>query len=199
MNDFFKAMENRRTIHKLSKGPIISEERLEQVVSHALKFTPTAFNGQEQRLVLLLNEKHDWFWNLVKAKLKAIVPEDKYPESEDRINGFLGGEGTILLYQDTSITKGLQDAFPAYSDNFPIWAHQASGMLKYTLWTSLTAEGYGASIQHYTELVEADVNKEITINPAWKMVGQLPFGKSAQAPDANKTFESIEKRLVVIK
>jgi len=199
MKDFYKAMENRRTIRQLSNEALIPQERLEEVVSNALKFTPTAFNAQEQRLVLLMDKKHEWFWNLVKSTLKAIVPAEKFPDSEVRINGFLGGVGTILLYQDTSVTKGLQDAFPAYKDNFPIWAMQSTGMLKYTLWTSLVTEGYGANIQHYTELVEEQANKELKIDPAWKMVGQLPFGKPAQSPDASKTFEPIEKRLIVLK
>jgi len=199
MSDFYKAMENRRSIHRLSKESLISQERLEEVVSNALKFAPTAFNGQEQRLVLLMDKKHDRFWELVKSALKAIVPAENFPESEARINGFSGGTGTILLYQDTTVTKGLQDAFPMYKDNFPIWALQATGMLKYILWTSLIQEGYGASIQHYTELVEAEVNKELNIDPAWKMVGQLPFGKAAQSPDANKTFEPVEKRLIVFR
>jgi len=199
MSDFYKAMENRRTIHQLKKDAIIPQERLEQVIANALKFTPTAFNAQEQRLVLLMDKKHDWFWNLVKSTLKTIVTAENFPDTEARINGFLGGVGTILIYQDTTVIKGLQEAFPTYKDNFPIWAMQATGMLKYTLWTSLVEEGYGANIQHYTELVETEVNKELNIDPEWKMVGQLPFGKAAQAPDAGKTFETIEKRLIVFK
>ncbi|MCL2753453.1 MAG: nitroreductase family protein [Defluviitaleaceae bacterium] len=199
MSDFYKIMENRRSILRLSKEALISQERLEEVVGNALKFTPTAFNGQEQRLVLLMDKKHDWFWNLVKSTLKAIVPAENFPSSEDRINGFLGGVGTILFYQDTAVTKGLQETFPIYKDNFPIWAMQSSGMLKYTLWTSLVKEGYGANIQHYTELIEAEVNEELNIDSNWKMVGQLSFGKAAQSPNPNKTFEPIENRLIVIK
>jgi len=192
-------MEDRRSHYALGKEEVISEERLRHIVGHALKYSPTAFNAQEQRLVLLLGAKHDWFWNLAKATLQAIVPPESFPDTEARINGFLGGVGTILLYQDTTVTKGLQESYPMYSDNFPIWAHQASGMLKYTLWTSLIAEGYGANIQHYSELVESDVNKELGIDPAWKMVGQINFGKSLQAPSSDKAFEPLEKRLLVVK
>jgi len=47
--------------------------------------------------------------------------------------------------------------------------------------------------------VETEVNKELNIDPSWKMVGQISFGKAAQNPDANKTFEPIEKRMLVIK
>ena len=199
MSELFKAMENRRSIHQLSNHAIISEDRLKEVISHALKFSPTSFNAQEQRLILLLDKKHEWFWDLTKSALKAILPAESYPDSEARINGFQGGVGTILLYQDINVVKGLQESFPMYKDNFPIWAHQASGILKYTLWTSLADEGYGASIQHYSELVEEEVKKELNIDPSWKMVGQLPFGKAASNPDPNKTFEPVEKRLLVLK
>ena len=197
--DFYSAMEARRSIRLLSKEPVISSERLEEVVSHALKFTPTAFNAQEQRLILLLDEKHDWFWNLLKAKLKAIVPADRFPSTEAKLNGFLSGVGTILLYQDTAVIEGLQEKFPTYKDNFPTWAHQASGMLKYTLWTSLTVEGYGASLQHYTELIEEEVQSALGTDRTWKMVGQIPFGKAAESPEADRAFVPLAQRMRVIK
>ena len=83
MSDFYKAMENRRTIHHLSNEAVISQERLEQVIGNALNFTPTAFNAQEQRLVLLTYEKHVWFWNQVKSALKSHCTRRELP----RISG----------------------------------------------------------------------------------------------------------------
>ena len=197
MSDFYKAMEKRRSSYDLTSQEVISPKRLSEVVEHALKFTPTAFNAQEQRLVLLHGDKHRWFWESTKLALKAIVPEEGFAETKARIEGFQNGYGTILIYQDIDVIEGLQESLPMYKDNFPIWANQASGMLKYTLWTSLVEEGFGANIQHYTELIEESTNKELGINPRWKMVGQLAFGKAAQAPSAEKTFEPIEKRLLV--
>ena len=199
MKNFYNAVENRRSIHTLGKGGMISSERLMEVIHHAMKFSPTAFNAQEQRLVLLEGKRHDWFWNLAKEKLKAVLPADQYPDSEARIDGFLGGDGTILFYQDTTVIKGLQEQFPIYHDNFPIWAYQSSGMMKYILWAGLTEEGYGVNIQHYTELVETDVNHVLGIDKSWKMVGQMPFGKAAATPDANKAFSPIEERVLVFK
>jgi len=198
MKDFYSAMENRRSIRVLDREEVIPFERLEEIISHALLFTPTAFNAQEQRTVLLLEERHNWFWNLLKEKLRAIMPSEKFPATESKLAGFAGGVGTILLYQDMDVVRGLKERFPTYRDNFPTWAHQANGMLTYTIWTSLTAEGYGASLQHYTELVEQDVKQELGIHPAWSMTGQMPFGKAAESP-GDKTFEPIEKRTLVFR
>jgi predicted oxidoreductase (fatty acid repression mutant protein) len=198
MSTFIKAMENRRSIYELSNEFVISKEKTKELIAYALKFTPTAFNAQEQRLVLLLEEKHEWFWNKVKQNLKAIVPPENFPDTEARIDGFLNGAGTILLYQDTAVTKNLQESYPIYKDNFPIWAMQASGMLKYTLWAALAEAGYGANIQHYTEVVESDANKEFGVNSNWKMVGQLVFGKAEGKANAEKTFEPLGTNLIVV-
>jgi len=194
--DFQSVMEARRSIRVLGAKEPITQTQLETIIGRTLQLTPTAFNAQEQRVVLLLGGRHTWFWNLVTQKLKFLVPAEKFPESAQKINGFIGGIGTILLYQDTSVIKGLQEQMPAYQDNFPRWAEQASGMLKYTLWTSLVAEGYGVSLQHYTELIEQEVNQALSINPAWKMMGQIPFGSPEETPEKNDILP-LEQRMLV--
>jgi len=198
MKNFYSAMETRRSIRVLGKEEVVSAERVEEVIGHAVLFSPTAFNAQEQRVVLLLGERHSWFWNLLKEKLKVLVPAEKFSATERKLEGFAGGVGTILLYQDTDIIKSLQEKFPTYRDNFPSWAHQANGILTYTLWTSLVVEGYGVSLQHYTELIEQDVAQELSILPAWKLIGQMPFGKPEESPE-DKTFEPLEKRMLVFR
>lgn len=199
MKSFREAMIARRTIHVLENEEIISDDKLLEIVSDSVKYCPTAFNAQEQRAVVLLGEKNTWFWDTLLEKLRTIVPANDFPATESRINGFAGGVGTILIYQDTDIIKGLQEQYAIYADNFPIWAQQASGMLKYILWTSLSAEGYGASLQHYSELIEEDMRKGLGIADSWKMVGQIPFGAPGHTPYDNKAFEPVEKRLLTFK
>jgi len=198
MKTFKEAMVNRRTIHVVKNEEVISGEKLKELIDDSMKYCPTAFNAQEQRAVVLMGEKNKWFWAALKEKLRAIVPESDFAETEKRIDGFAGGVGTVLVYQDTAIIKGLQEQYAIYADNFPIWAHQASGMLKYIIWASLSAEGYGASLQHYTELIEEDVRKELGIDASWKMVGQIPFGAPGHAP-YDKGFEDLEKRVLMYK
>lgn len=197
MKTFKEAMVNRRSIHALKNEEVISKDRLMEIVNDSVKYSPTAFNAQEQRAIVLLGEKNSWFWAMLKEKLRAIVPADDFSATEARIDGFAGGVGTILLYQDADIVKGLQEQYAIYADNFPIWAQQASGMLKYVLWTNLSDEGYGASLQHYSELIEEDVRKELGVADSWKMVGQIPFGAPNQEPHGEKAFEPIEKRVLV--
>jgi predicted oxidoreductase (fatty acid repression mutant protein) len=141
---------------------------------------------------------HDRFWDITMEALRKIVPADKFQPTEDKINSFKSGYGTVLYYEDQSIVESLQKQFPLYKANFPIWSEQSSGMLQMVLWTSLQNEGYGASLQHYTELVEQDVSKEWNLPASWKLIGQMPFGKPTQQP-GEKQFMMKSEDIKVIK
>ncbi|MCL2862005.1 MAG: nitroreductase family protein [Firmicutes bacterium] len=199
MKDFYSAIEKRRSIRIVSDESILSEEKLKETIEHAVKYSPTAFNAQEQRVVVLLEGRHKWFWDLAIDTLRAIVPKEKFAPTEAKINGLKSGKGTILIYQDTSVVKGLQKNFPMYHDNFPIWAHESTGMLEYVLWTALASEGYGVSLHHYTELIETETDRELNIDRNWKMVGQIVFGSPREKPDSNKEFKPLEDRLLFFK
>ena len=54
---FNEAIETRRTIYNLEKTISISDEELEELIAHAVKHVPSAFNSQSTRIVLLLNDK----------------------------------------------------------------------------------------------------------------------------------------------
>lgn len=199
MNDnFYTAIKNRRSIYGISKESVISDERILEIVNEAVKYTPTAFNSQNGRVVVLLGEHHNKLWNIVKAALKKIVPPENFPQTEEKINGFYSGYGSILFFEDESIIKDLQDKFKLYKDNFPVWSEQASGILQYIIWTSLDLEGLGASLQHYSELIADEVKKEWDIPDNWKLIAQLPFGKPT-SPAGEKEFVPLEKRIKVFK
>ena len=60
---FNEAIETRRTIYNLEKTISISDEELEELIAHAVKHVPSAFNSQSTRIVLLLNDKNEQFWD----------------------------------------------------------------------------------------------------------------------------------------
>ncbi len=195
---FYEAVKNRRSIYGIKKESVISDEKLEEVIKHAITYVPTAFNSQSGRVILLLDKEHDKFWDITLEQLRKIVPEEAFKTTEDKINSFKNGYGTVLYFEDQDVVTGLQQKFPLYSDNFPVWSQQGSGMLQYIVWTALEAEGYGASLQHYNEIIEEAIKKELGISNSWKLIGQMPFGKPISEPD-KKDFQPIEKRFKVIK
>ena len=196
--NFYEAIKERRSIYAISKESPISDERIKKIVEDIVKHVPAAFNSQTTRVVVLLGEYHDKLWNITMEALGKIVPENDFVSTEAKINSFKGGYGTVLFFEDFAVVESLQEQFELYKDNFPVWALQTSGMMQFSVWTAFATEGLGASLQHYTELIDAGVKKEFNIPSTWKMMAQMPFGKIV-AGAGEKAFNPIEDRVKVLK
>ncbi|MGO1820140.1 MAG: nitroreductase family protein [Senegalia sp. (in: firmicutes)] len=195
--EFFNAMKNRRSIYSISNSSTVSDEKIKEIVEESIKHTPTAFNSQTGRVMLLLNENHNKFWDITEDALRKVVPQGQFEPTKEKIESFRSGYGTILFFEDQETVKSLQEQFPLYKDSFPSYSLQASGMLQYNVWTGLAIEGLGASLQHYTELIESDIQKEWNINESWKLIAQMPFGKKEEEA-GEKEFESLDKRIRIL-
>lgn len=197
--DLRSAIEHRRTYYSISNQSPISDEAIKEIIDFAVLHVPSAFNSQSARIVLLLGDNHKKLWDIVKDVLKKLVPAEAFPATESKIdNVFAAGYGTVLFYEDQAVVKGLQEAFPSYSDNFPIWSQHTSAMHQFAIWTLLKEAGLGASLQHYSPIIDEEVAKAWNINPNWKLVAQMPFGTPVSEPDA-KEFQPIENRVLVFK
>lgn len=196
--NFFEAIKERRSIYAIGKDSPISDERIKEIVEEVVKHVPSAFNSQTTRTVILLGESHDKLWNITMEALRKVVPADNFSATEEKINSFKAGYGTVLFFEDFAIVQGLQKQFELYKDNFPVWATQTSGMMQFAVWTAFATEGLGASLQHYTEVIDNEVRKEFNIPNNWKMLAQMPFG-NILAPAGEKTFTPIEDRVKVLK
>lgn len=196
--DFYKAVEGRRSIYALDKNVKVSDERIMEVINHSVMHTPTAFNSQTGRVVVVMGEKQNKLWDITMEALRKVVPAEAFGDTEAKINSFKAAYGTVLFYEDQKVVKGLQEQFALYKDNFPVWSQQGSGILQNMVWTALHIEGLGASLQHYNELIEADVRKAFDIPEDWKMIGQMPFGNIV-APAGEKEFAPLAGRVRVLK
>jgi len=193
------AVRARRSFYAISKEPIASDERIEALVGEAVKHVPSAFNSQSSRVVILLGEQHDRLWDLTKAELRKIVPPESFQATESKIDGaFRSGYGSILYFEEARVVEGLQQKFPAYRDNFPVWSNQSSGMLQYAIWTALELEGFGATLQHYNPVIDEAVKAAWEIPATWKLIAQMPFGKPVSQPEA-KEFQPLAERLRLFK
>ena len=99
---FHEAVANRRSFYGINKEIVISDEKTKEVIEHAVKHTPSAFNSQSTRVILLLDKQHDKLWYITKEALRKIVPVDKFSSTEEKINSFGNGYATILFFEDNS-------------------------------------------------------------------------------------------------
>jgi len=190
-------MRLRRSAYALDRNITVDDSEIVRIVEEALLHTPTGFNSQGPRAMLLLGKGHDRLWSITLESLRKIVPAVAFKSTEDKIKSFAAAYGTVLYFEDEAVIKGLQENYALYAQNFPIWATQSNGMLQQTVWFGLTQAGLGASLQHYTELIEEEVRKEFDIPANWKMTAQMPFGNPIAQPSA-KDFAPLENRFKVI-
>jgi len=196
--DFYKAIVQRRSRYAISAKTPIAQDKIEEIVKYALKNVPSAFNSQTQRVVLTFGENHQKVWNAAKDILKGMLKPEAYKVTEAKLNGFAAGYGTVLFYEDQATVEALQKKFPSYSANFPLWSQQASGMLQYVIWTAFASEGLGATLQHYSPLIDAKVAEDFGVPPSWKLIAQMPFGAPVAEPDP-KEFMPLEQRIKIFK
>ena len=170
MTYFTDLQTKRRSIYALGKDLELSNQELIETIQGAVLNTPTAFNSQTSRVVILLDEESDAFWNeIAYSELEKVTPAEAFEATKERLAGFAQAKGTILFYEDQDVVKGLQEQFPLYAENFPIWSEQGHGIALYATWLALAEKN------------------DIPAN--WKLRAQAPFGQIV-APAGDKDVQT---------
>ena len=192
--NFWNALESRRSVYGFSGEQPVSQDMIIEIAQKALTLVPSAFNSQTTRIVVLFGEHHKKLWEFVLTELRKYTDDAQFKNSENKVRGsFQSGYGTVLFFEDQAVVKELQDEFSLYADKFPVWSEHTAGMHQLTVWTALSQEGLGASLQHYNPLIDEAVRKEWNIPDSWKLTAQMPLGKPLAAPE-EKDHEPMEKR-----
>jgi len=165
MTYFTDLQTKRRSIYALGKDLELSNQELIETIQGAVLNTPTAFNSQTSRVVILLDEESDAFWNeIAYSELEEVTPAEAFEATKERLAGFAQAKGTILFYEDQDIVEGLQEQFPLYAENFPIWSE-------------------------HNPLVDAQLAEKYDIPANWKLRAQAPFGQIV-APAGDKDIQT---------
>ncbi len=196
--EYLQALKNRRSIYSINKEVKVEDKKIIEMISDVLLNTPSAYNSESQRVVLLFADKHDLFWDIVIEEIKKVVKPEDFPKSKAKMDGFKNGYGTVLFFDNNEVTEGLTKKFPLYKKNFLKWADQQLGMLESNVWVGLESIGLGASLQHYNELVEKRVKEVFSLPDNFVLDAQMPFGNIVEKPSEKKHL-SIEERLTILK
>lgn len=187
-NQFLDLITKRRTIYVIGKNTAQTPEYLTDLIQNAIKQSPSSFNSQSSRAVILFNDASEKFWTLVADKLKAYAKdEESAAKTTAKMASFAAGVGTVLFFEDQDVVSGLQEQFSSYADNFPIWAEHSTAIAQFAVWTALHTEGLGASLQHYNPIVDQEVHAEWSIPSNWKLRAQLVFG-SVEGEAKDKSY-----------
>ncbi|OTG58549.1 MULTISPECIES: nitroreductase family protein [unclassified Acinetobacter] len=198
-NQFIDLITKRRTIYAIGKKVEHSSEFLTDLIQTAIKQSPSSFNSQSSRAVILFNAEHEKFWTFVAEKLKSYAKdEESAAKTTAKMASFAAGVGTVLFFEDLDVIQSLQEQFPSYAENFPIWAEHSTAMAQFSTWTALHTLGLGASLQHYNPIVDEEVHAEWSVPASWKLRAQLVFG-SVEGEAKEKGFVDDTVRFKVFK
>ncbi|MEJ1295375.1 nitroreductase family protein [Latilactobacillus sakei] len=194
MTNLFDLQQQRRSIYALGQNIDLTEAEVSELIFKTIKETPSAFNGQGSRAVILFGEANNTLWNDITASaLKPLTPAEYFPNTQAKLASFVGGVGTILFFEDQDIIKGFQENVPLYAENFPVWAEQSNGMAQYATWMALAEQNIGANLQHYNPVNDEAVVAKWNIPSNWKLRAQMPFGSIENPADA-KEYATVEDR-----
>lgn len=200
MNSTFnKLTAQRRSIYALGDQLINSPEEIYDLIITAIKNSPTAFNSQTVRAVVLFGKSSDKVWDIVEVALKEVVKDPQaFAKTQQKIASFRAGFGTVLFLTETDTVHELEKQFPAYADNFADWAEQGIGGAQQAVWTALAEQQIGASLQHYNPLIDDAIHQAFNLPDSWQLRAEMPFG-SIEAPAGNKDFRDDSEKFKLIK
>ncbi len=189
--------EKRRSIYALNDNLPVSNDEVVKLVEHAILHTPSAFNSQSTRIVVLFGDEHQKLWQITEDTLREIVDNDEqFASTKQKMDGFKAGAGTVMFFEDHSVVRDMQAAAPLYADKFPIWADQTNAMHQYVIWTALASLDIGANLQHYNPIIDKKVADTWNIDEHWELNAQMVFGGIVQ-PAGDKEFKPAEERMQV--
>ena len=196
-NEFLNLIEQRRTIYALARKVEQTPEYLTDLIQNSIRESPSSFNSQSSRAVILFHAEHEKFWNFVKQELQSYAADETAAaKTASKMDSFAAGMGTVLFFEDMNVVEDLQNRFALYAENFPIWAEHSTAMAQFAVWTALHIEGLGASLQHYNPIVDEQVHGEWNIPQNWKLRAQLVFG-SVAGEAKEKTYIDNSERFKV--
>ncbi|KAL2817685.1 Nitroreductase-like protein [Aspergillus cavernicola] len=196
------AVKARRTIYGLKAESPVSDDVIESIVKDSVLHVPSSFNSQTSRVVLLLKEEHEKVWNIALQAMEGLVaagalPKEAYESStKPKLEAFRAAYGTVLFFVDYDALKDIKEKFAIYADKFDPFALESNAMSQYLVWTALTSEGFGANLQHYSPLIDAQIQSQWNLPASWKLDAQLVFGTPVSGP-GEKAFAPIEDRFKV--
>ncbi len=186
-----QSLQGRRSYYGINADLPVSQEIVEQHIAQLTELVPDALNMKSSRVVVAFDDAHRKLWDAIYDAFGGKVPREK-------IDSFRAGAGTVLYFYDEATVERLQQKFPAYADNFPLWALQASGMLQLSVWSGLRDLDIGASLQHYNPVIDSKVRELFEVPEHYRLIAQMPFGGIAAEPAA-KEKEDISRRVTVFR
>lgn len=194
--EFIEILKKRRSQYSITNTISVPEEEVIEVIKGGIRHTPSPYNMQATRAIILLGENHKTLWKIVKDVLLEKIGPERVVRTEEKINkSFLSGYGTVLFFIDEEI---VEENVEKFSDTFISWSKQSAGMAQINVWLGLANLGVGANLQHYNPIIDDKVRDAFDVPENWKLISQMPFGDVVEEPRV-KEFRDIDEIVRIIR
>lgn len=102
---YLAEIKSRRTCYSIEAKSPISDARIIDIAKEVVKHTPSSFNCQSTRLVVLLKEEHVKFWDMAKECFKATMKSGIFAEYEKKLLQRQAGYGTVSHWPMLTYSK----------------------------------------------------------------------------------------------
>jgi predicted oxidoreductase (fatty acid repression mutant protein) len=90
-----KLMTERRSFYPLKKEIPVTPKRVMEIVKTAVHQTPSSFNSQSNRVLVLFGTDHERLWDITAEDLRAVVPADLWDPTGKKITMSKAAAGTV--------------------------------------------------------------------------------------------------------
>ncbi|KAH7020558.1 putative nitroreductase family protein [Ilyonectria destructans] len=197
-DQFIEYVRTRRSAYAIQKSSPIPDDKIIEIVTESTKHCPSSLNLMPGRTVLLLGAEHQKFWGIADQVQKVKLSPEDYAASSARIQGFAAGYGTVLFFIEQEAVAELAIKHPKIALKAQQFAEHTTAMNQYIVWTALTLEGFGCSLQHQNPTVNAKTREAWDLPETWILTAQLVFGEKV-SPPKEKTFTTLGDKVKVFK
>ena len=191
-------IEKRRSNYDLAANIELNKKDLINLLRKIIYYSPSPFNVQSSKIVLLNKKSHHLLWTtVVEEFLKKNNNGDLLDSDKARIKREDKAYGTILFYKDERVIEEFKEKLDAYEQkSLDSWCIEESAMLQMNIWNELRLRNIGAHIVHFDDIDE-EVSVAFDIDKNYKLVAMMVFGNIIQEA-AVKPKKDIDKRFIDI-
>ena len=173
-------LARRRSIRRLRDGPL-ADEVLDRLLT-AARLVPAAYNRHPWHVVVV-RERRAAFWSEVDAAFRDGLEGERLERYLGRLDGFRGGVGAILIYEDRRAVEEMRVATRIDVDQARAFTEQALGMVQLAIWLAAVAEGLATSLQHWEALIEGRAASFLKLpRDRFRLTAVMPLGYPAEEP-----------------
>ncbi len=191
-------IEKRRSNYDLAANIELNKKDLINLLRKIIYYSPSPFNVQSSKIVLLNKKSHHLLWTtVVEEYLKKNNNGELLDSDKARIKREDKAYGTILFYKDEQVIEENKKKLDAYEQKeLNNWCIEESAMLQMNVWNELRLKNIGAHLVHFDNIDE-EISVTFDIDKKYKLVAMMVFGSIVQEA-AVKPKKDIDKRFIDI-